>query len=99
MDDFLTIAYFAALVAACLKAVRYYIDYQRREQWFYPVGIPANLSLGIALALIAISTGENPLIEGFWLRVTIRSAFMVWAIASLSFELLYARTYLIVGGK
>lgn len=96
MDDFLRIAYYAALAAALLKAVRYFTDYQRKAQWFYLVGIPSNLALGIALGLIAISAGEEPLIDGPWMRMAIRLAFMAWALFSLAFELLYAKTFVIV---
>lgn len=90
-----TVCYFLALVAAILKAWRYWLDWRRREQWFYLVGIPANLLLATALVLLIIGSGADPVWIGDGFRITLRLSIMLWAILSLLFEVLYVRTFVI----
>jgi hypothetical protein len=90
----LTICYLAGLTAAMLKATRYWLDYQRRGQHFYLVGVPANLALALTLALLVISTGDDPAIPLPTLRTLIRASLMVWAGLGLLFEVLYIASFL-----
>lgn len=90
----LTACYLLGLAAALLKACRYAVDYLRREQWFYLVGVPANLALAAALALLIVSTGADPVIPAPALRILLRVSFMAWAILGLLFEVLYLRSFL-----
>lgn len=96
MFQVLAISYFMAFVAALLKSGRYLMDYKRTGQRFYLVGVPANLFLALALALIVVASGDNPPWPVDVMAVSIRIAIIVWAVLSLSFEVLYGRTYLIV---
>lgn len=96
MFQMLAICYFMAFVAALLKSGRYWMDYKRTGQSFYLVGVPANLCLAVALALIVVGSGPDPLWQGLALLVMIRTAIILWAILSLLFEILYSRTYLVV---
>lgn len=99
MIQLLAICYFMAFVAALLKSGRYWMDYRRTGQSFYLVGVPANLTLAVALALIVVASGDSPLWSGPALVISIRTAIIGWAILSLLFEILYSRTYLIVQPK
>ena len=92
----LAICYFMPFVAALLKCGRYFMDYKRTRQGFYLVGVPANLFLALALALIVVASGDNPPWPVSVMAVSIRMAIIAWAVLSLSFEILYGRTYLIV---
>ncbi len=96
MIQLLAMSYFMAFVAALLKACRYWMDYKRTGQRFYLVGVPANLFLALALALIVVASGSNPPWPASVMAVSIRIAIIAWAVLSLSFEVLYGRTYLIV---
>lgn len=96
MLQVLAISYFMAAVAATLKAVRYYADYRRTKQKFYLVGVPANLFLALALAMIVVASGNNPPWSLEVMGVIIRMAIIAWAVMSLLFEMLYGRTYLVV---
>lgn len=92
----LAICYFMPFVAALLKCGRYFMDYKRTAQNFYLIGVPANLFLALALALIVVANGNDPLWQGSALVISIRLSFIFWALLSLLFEILYGRTYLIV---
>lgn len=96
MIQMLAICYFMAFVAALLKCARYFMDYKRTRQRFYLVGVPANLFLALALALIVIANGNDPLWQGSALVISIRLSFIFLALLSLLFKILYGRTYLIV---
>ena len=96
MFQVLAISYFMAFVAALLKSGRYLMDYKRTGQRFYLVGVPANLFLALALALIVVASGNNPPWSVEVLAVIIRTAIIAWAVMSLLFEVLYGRTYLVV---
>lgn len=96
MIQILAICYFLAFVAAILKSGRYWMDYKRTGHRFYLVGVPANLVLATALALIVVASGNDPLWSGPALIISIRTAIIVWALLSFLFEILYGRTYLIV---
>lgn len=96
MVHMLAVCYFMAFVAALLKAGRHYMDYRRTGQRFYLIGVPTNFSLAIALALIIVASGADPLWRGPVLIIAIRTAIILWAIFSLLFEILYGRTYLVV---
>lgn len=97
--DILYVTFFLAAVAAIFKVARYGVDARLKRQWFYWIGIPANIALLAALLLIANSTGDEPLIRENWLRLLIGSAFVVWAVLSLLFEVLYAHTYIKIRRK
>jgi hypothetical protein len=99
IHQILAACYFLAFIAALLKAARYFIDYRRQRQWFHLVGIPANLFLALALALITILAGADPMWHNETMRIAIRFSIIAWAVLSLVFEVLYARTYLIVTPK
>ena len=92
----LAISYFMAFGAALLKSIRYMMDYKRTGQRFYLVGVPANLFLALALALIVVASGNNPPWSVDVIAIFIRMAIIAWAVFSLSFDVLYGRTYLIV---
>lgn len=96
MIHMLAICYFMAFIAALLKCGRYWMDYKRTGHRFYLVGVPANLCLAVALALIVVASGPDPLWSGPALVVAIRTAIICWELLSFLFEILYARTYLIV---
>ena len=96
MLQVLAICYFMAFVAALLKCGRYFMDYKRTRQSFYLVGVPANLFLALALALIVVASGDNPPWPAAEMAIFIRMSIIVWAVMSLLFEILYGRTYLIV---
>lgn len=96
MIQMLAICYFMAFVAALLKSGRYWMDYKRTGQSFYLVGVPANLCLAVALALIVVAGGDDPLWSGPMLVVSIRISIALWAVLSLLFDIMYGRTYLIV---
>lgn len=96
MLQLLAISYFMAFIAALLKCGRYFMDYKRTGQYFYLVGVPANFFLALALALIVVASGANPPWPASVMAVSIRMAIIAWAVLSLSFEILYGRTYLIV---
>lgn len=96
MYQLLALSYFMAFVAAILKCVRYWMDYKRTGHRFYLVGVPANMCLAIALALIVVASGNDPLWSGPALVIAIRTAIIVWALLSFLFEILYGRTYLVV---
>lgn len=96
MYQLLAFSYFMAFVAAVLKACRYWMDYKRTGHRFYLVGVPANLTLATALALIVVASGPDPLWSGPTMVVAIRTAIVCWSLLSFLFEILYARTYLIV---
>lgn len=96
MIQLLAMSYFMAFVAALLKACRYWMDYKRTGQRFYLVGVPANLILATALALIVVASGNDPLWSGPALIISIRTAIIVWALLSFLFKILYGRTYLVV---
>lgn len=96
MIQMLAICYFMAFVAALLKAGRYWMDYKRTGHRFYLVGVPANLCLAVALALIVVASGPDPLWSGPVLVISIRTSIIVWALLSFLFEILYGRTYLVV---
>lgn len=96
MLQVLAISYFMAFVAALLKCGRYWMDYKRTGQRFYLVGIPANLFLALALALIVVASGANPPWSVDVMAIFIRMAIIFWAVLSLLFEVFYGRTYLIV---
>jgi hypothetical protein len=99
MLQVLATAYFMAFIAALLKAARYFMEYRRHRQRFYLVGVPANLALAIALALIVIGAGDDPIWQGVEIVIAIRVSIIAWAVLSLAFEVLYGRTYLIVTPK
>ena len=88
--------YFLAFVAAMLKTIRYIADYRRFRASFYLVGIPANIALGIALALLIVGSGPDPLWRNVTTVIVVRLAIAFWAIFSLLFEVLYGRTYLVI---
>lgn len=92
----LAFCYFLAFVAAMLKGVRYWMDYKRTGHRYYLIGIPANIGLAVGCALIVVASGPDPLWSGPQLTIAIRTAIILWALLSFCFELLYARTYLIV---
>lgn len=96
MLQVLAISYFMAFVAALLKSGRYLMDYKRTGQRFYLVGVPANLFLALALALIVVASGNNPPWPESVMAVSIRIAIIAWAVLSLLFEMMYGRTYLVV---
>ena len=81
--------YFLAFIAAMLKVIRYLFDYRR-------VGIPANVALAVALALLIVGSGPDPLWRTATTVVLVRLAIALWAVFSLLFELLYGRTYLVI---
>lgn len=90
----LTACYLLGFAAASFKAARYMVDYWRREQWFYLVGIPANVSLAIALASLIVLSGQDPILPRYILSIVLRGAFMAWAILALAFEVFYLRSFL-----
>lgn len=79
-----------------LKVVRYIADYRRFGKFFYLVGIPANIALAVALALIIVGSGPDPLWRNATTVVLVRLSIALWAVFSLLFEILYSRTYLII---
>jgi len=88
--------YFLAFIAAMLKVIRYLFDYRRFGSTFYLVGIPANVALAVALALLIVGSGPDPLWRTATTVVLVRLAIALWAVFSLLFELLYGRTYLVI---
>lgn len=94
IQQILTIGCLAGLTAAMLKALRYWLDYRRRGKWFYLVGVPANLALAFTLALLVISTGDDPAIPLPTLRTMIRASLMTWAGLGLLFEILYIASFM-----
>lgn len=96
MLQVLAFCYFLAFLAALLKAARYYVDYRRSGRGYYLIGVPANLALALALALIVVANGQSPLWQGEAVIVAIRLSFIAWAVLSMLFEVLYVRTYLVV---
>lgn len=88
--------YFLAFVAAMLKVLRYIADYRRFGASFYLVGIPANVALAVALALLIVGSGPDPLWRTATTVILVRLAIALWAVFSLLFELLYGRTYLVI---
>lgn len=96
MYQLLAMSYFMAFVAAVLKACRYWMDYKRTGHRFYLVGVPANLTLATALALIVVASGNDPLWSGPALAIAIRTTIILWALLSFLFQILYGRTYLVV---
>jgi len=92
----LSICFFLAFIAAVLKTVRYMADYRRFGKFFYLVGIPANVALAVALGLLIVGSGPDPLWRNAAIVVTVRLAIATWAVFSLLFEILYSRTYLII---
>lgn len=99
MWQILAASYFMAFIAALIKTARYFADYRRHRQSFYLVGVPANLALALALALIVIRSGDDPVWRGAASIAAIRGSIVVWAVLSLVFEVLYGRTYLVVTPK
>lgn len=95
LSQIVTVCYFLALVASVLKAWRYWLDWRRKEKWFYLIGIPAYLSLVLALALIIIGSGADPAWIGEGSLLMLRLSIMLWAILSLLFEVLYVKTFVI----
>ncbi len=96
MYQLLAMSYFMAFVAATLKCIRYWMDYKRTGHRFYLVGVPATLCLAIALALIVVASGPDPLWSGPALVIAIRTSIVFWALLSFLLEILYGRTYLVV---
>lgn len=96
IDEALTICYFLAFGAAVLKAIRYWADFKRTEQRFMLLGFIASVALALALGLIAISAGPNPIWSGFALKIGIRLSIIVYALFSLAFEVIYATTFVSV---
>lgn len=92
----LSICFFLAFIAAVLKTVRYMADYRRFGKLFYLVGIPADGALAVALALIIVGAGPDPLWRNAVTVIAVRLAIATWAVFSLLFEILYSRTYLII---
>lgn len=90
----LLVCYFLGIVAAILKTARYALDAKRTRQRFYLIGVPANLALASALAVLAASAGDT--LNGEWLRMAIRLSFIMWAVLVLLFEAIYLRTILTV---
>lgn len=94
-------SFFLAFVAAVLKTARYVVDYRRLGESFYLMGIPANIALAGALALLIVGSGPDPIWRNATTVVLVRLLIALWAVFSLLFELLYGRTYLVIitGGK
>lgn len=92
-------SFFLASAAAAIKAIRYTVDYCRFRQSFYLVGVPANLALAAALALIIVESGDTPLWDAAGMITLVQLLIAVWAVLSFIFEILYARTYLVVNGR
>ena len=92
----LSICFFLAFIAAVLKTIRYLADYRRFGRFFYLVGIPANGALALALALIIVGSGPDPIWRNAVTIIAVRLAIATWAVFSLLFEILYSRTYLII---
>jgi len=88
--------YFLAFVAAALKTVRYLADYRRFGNIFYLVGIPANVALAVALALLIVGSGPDPIWRTATTAFVVRLSIALWAVFSLLFEILYSRTYLVI---
>jgi len=96
LSHVLTACYFFAMVTTLLKAARYYVDYRRKRQWFYFLGVPGNIAFFIALTLILVNSGENPLLSGDWIITGIRGSYMGWAIFGILFEILYIATFVVI---
>ncbi len=92
----LSTCFFLAFIAAVLKTVRYMADYRRFGKVFYLVGIPANIALAVALGLLIVGSGPDPLWRNATTVVLVRLSIALWAVFSLLFEILYSRTYLII---
>lgn len=99
IDYILAVCYFLGIVTAIFKAVRYTVDWKRRDQWFYLIGLPANIALAIAMAILVITAGPDPIFRGPSMVIALRTAIMTWAIWSVIFEILYARKWLILRRK
>lgn len=95
----LLVCYFLGMVTALLKAMRYALDAKRRRQGFYLVGVPANIALFAALAVLAASTGDTPVIAGDHLRFAVRLSFAAWSVLAIIFEVLYLKTFVNVKSK
>ncbi len=88
--------YFLAFVAAVLKIFRYLADFRRFGQPFYLAGIPANIALAVALVLLIVGSGPDPIWRTAASAFVVRLAIALWAIFSLLFELFYGRTYVVI---
>lgn len=96
LNQALTACYFLAIIASILKSFRYAADYRRKGEWFYLLGVPANVSLVLALGFILVAAGNDPKISGEWIKLGIRLSFMSWAIFGLLFEALYMATFVVI---
>lgn len=96
LNDILGISFFIAAFAAVLKAIRHVVEYKRHHQRFYLIGVPANLAFAIALALIIVGSGPDPVWRNDVTVTLFRWLIIVWAVLGLLFEFLYSRTYIIV---
>lgn len=99
LNQILTACYFMAMATAFWKSIRYFVDYYRSGQWFYLLGVPANIALLAALALILVNSGENPKISEEVIRIWTRAMFMLWAIFGILFELLNMKTFVVIGKR
>lgn len=89
----LAAAYFVAMVTAGAKAARYYAEYKLTQIRIRLLGVAANLVLALAMGLIIVANGSNPIWDPVPLRLTIRFSIITWAILGASFEVLYAPSY------
>lgn len=95
----LAASYFVAMVTAVAKAWRYFAEYRLSANRIRLLGVAANLTLAIAMALIVVANGPAPAWDIVTLRLAIRSAIILWAILGALFEVLYAPSYLRVEPK
>ena len=96
LNDILGISFFLAAMAAVLKAIRHVVEYRRHHMRFYLLGVPANLAFAIALALIIVGSGPDPVWRTTATVMLFRWLIIVWAVLGLLFEFLYSRTYIVV---
>jgi len=96
LDDILGISFFLAAVTAVWKAVRYVLDSRRHRKWFYLIGMLANVSFAIALGLIIVGSGPDPVWRNDTTVTLFRLLVFAWAVLGILFEFMYGRTYIVV---
>lgn len=90
----LSICYLFVVFACILKVFRCYFEYRSTRQKFRLIGIAVSVALGATAALISVGIGHNPPISGEVLKIAIRASFAVYAVLALSFELVYASSFI-----
>lgn len=96
LNDILGISFFLAAVTAMWKAMRYVLDSRRHKQWFYLIGMLGNVSFALALALIIVGSGPDPVWRNETTVILFRLLVFVWAVLGIIFEVMYGRTYIVV---